>query len=196
MKELVKKVSIVLISILVILIISQTGSVQAASDNANLSNLGYTPEDFTGFKPDITTYNTTVPYNVRTIKVYATTQDGGATYEVTGNTSLEVGENVITVKVTASDNVTTKTYTMNVTRQENEMHIGISDEEAAAQKEAEKQKVEEEKKKAEQNDSSNITRYSEPHAQTGWIIIGVVLLIMTIILLAMIILGEKNKSKH
>ncbi|MBR3254770.1 MAG: cadherin-like beta sandwich domain-containing protein [Clostridia bacterium] len=192
MKELVKKVSIILISLLAVFIISQTSSVHAASDNANLSNLGYTPEDFTGFKPDITTYNTTVPYNVRTIKVYAKTQDSGATYDVTGNTSLEVGKNVITVKVTAADKVTTKTYTMNVTRQENEMHIGISDEEAAIKKEEEKQKQETEKQAA----TSSLNRYSEPHSETGWIIIGVVLFIMTIILIAMIILGEKNKQRR
>lgn len=201
MKKILVKLLLIIVSI--ILICCLTNTVQAASDNANLANLGYTPEDFTGFKPDITEYNTTVPYNVRSIKVYAKTQDSGATYEVTGNTNLEVGKNVIKVTVTASNKTTKKVYTMNVTREENEMHIGLSDEEAAAKKEEEKKKAEEEAKKAqeakereERKAAASITRYSEPHTETGWIIIGVVLFIMTTIFVIMIVKGRKNKQKR
>lgn len=193
MKKIIVKILLILISI--ILICCNFSSVQAASDNANLANLGYTPEDFTGFKPDILEYNTSVPYNVRKIQVYAKTQDSGATYTVTGNTNLEVGKNVITVKVTAADKVTTKTYTMNVTREESEMHIGISDEELAAKKEAEKKQAEAEKKRAEEKAAREARVYSEPHTETGWIIMGVVLFIMTAIFIAMIVVGRKNKRR-
>ncbi|MBR0351157.1 MAG: cadherin-like beta sandwich domain-containing protein [Clostridia bacterium] len=198
MKRLIFKLLIIIVSI--ILIYCFTNPVQAASDNANLSNLGYTPEDFKGFKPDITEYNTTVPYSIRKIQVYAKTQDSGATYEVSGNTNLEVGKNVITVTVTASNKTTKKIYTMNVTREENEMHIGLSDEEAAARKETEKKKAEEEAQKAKQKEERkaafSMTRYSEPHTETGWIIVGVVLFIMTTIFVIMVVKGKKNKQKR
>ena len=193
MKRIIPKLVLIIISI--IIICCNFITVQAASDNANLAVLGYQPEDFTGFKADITEYNTSVPYNIRSIQVYAKTQDSGATYDVSGNTNLEVGKNVITVKVTAADKVTTKTYTMNVTREENEMHIGVSDEEVAAKKEAEKKKAEEEKRKAEAKAEREARVYSEPHTETGWIIMGVILFIMTTIFVIMIVMGRKNKRR-
>ena len=42
------------------------------SSNANLSNLGIRPNDFSGFKPGTTTYNVTVPEDVESVEVYAT----------------------------------------------------------------------------------------------------------------------------
>ena len=50
------------------------------------------------------------------MEVYATAQDSGATISGTGNQTLEYGENALSVVVTAEDG-TTKTYTINVTRE-------------------------------------------------------------------------------
>ena len=86
------------------------------SSNANLSNLGIRPNDFSGFTPGTTTYNVTVPEDVESVEVYATAQDSGATISGTGNKTLEYGENALSVVVTAEDG-TTKTYTINVTRE-------------------------------------------------------------------------------
>lgn len=86
------------------------------SSNANLSNLGIRPNDFSGFTPGTTTYNVTVPEDVGSVEVYATAQDSGATISGTGNKTLEYGENALSVVVTAEDG-TTKTYTINVTRE-------------------------------------------------------------------------------
>ena len=86
------------------------------SSNANLSNLGIRPNDFSGFKPGTTTYNVTVPEDVESVEVYATAQDSGATISGTGNKTLEFGENALSVVVTAEDG-TNKTYTINVTRE-------------------------------------------------------------------------------
>ena len=55
------------------------------SSNANLSNLGIRPNDFSGFTPGTTTYNVTVPEDVESVEVYAAAQDSGATISGTGN---------------------------------------------------------------------------------------------------------------
>ncbi len=86
------------------------------SSNANLSNLGIRPNDFSGFTPNTTTYKVTVPEEVESVEVYATAAHSKATIAGTGNKALEYGENALNVVVTAEDG-TTKTYTINVTRE-------------------------------------------------------------------------------
>ena len=95
---------------------NQTQTKINTSSNANLSNLGIYTYDFTGFKPGIISYNTTVPNSVTSVQVYAVTQDG-ATYDVSGNTNLNVGENKVTITVTSADKTTTKNYYIYVERQ-------------------------------------------------------------------------------
>ena len=93
-----------------------TTTTSQESSNANLSNLGIRPNDFSGFRPGTTTYNVTVPEDVESVEVYATAQDSGATVSGTGSRALQNGANVLNVTVTAEDG-TTKTYTINVTRE-------------------------------------------------------------------------------
>ena len=100
---------------------------QKKSSNANLSNLGIKPNDFTGFKSWITSYNTTVPENVESVEVYATVSDSKSKVTGTGTKSLKKGDNALSVTVTAEDG-TTKTYTINVTRKEEEDKNNIKDE--------------------------------------------------------------------
>ena len=89
------------------------------SNNANLANLGITPNDFKGFKPNTLAYNVTVSNNIDSVKVYATTQDSKAKIiSGTGTKKLEVGENELRVVVEAEDGTTSKTYTINVRREE------------------------------------------------------------------------------
>ena len=89
------------------------------SNNANLSNLGIKPNDFKGFKASTTSYDVTVPNDTEKVTVYATAQDKKATVKG-GNVTqkLKVGKNALNVVVTAEDGKTTKTYTINVTREE------------------------------------------------------------------------------
>lgn len=94
-----------------------TTSTTKKSNNANLSNLGIKPYDFSGFKSGTTTYNVTVPNDTTSVEVYATAQSSSAKVNGTGKKSLELGANKIDVVVTAEDG-TTKTYTINITRQE------------------------------------------------------------------------------
>lgn len=88
------------------------------SSNANLANLGMTPNDFKGFRPGILDYNVTVPNDVEKVNVYAKVQDAKAQIvSGTGEQNLNIGNNSLQVVVTA-ENGATQTYTINVTREE------------------------------------------------------------------------------
>ena len=90
------------------------------SSNANLKNLGIKPHDFSGFKSSITTYSATVPNDTEKITIYATASDSKAKITGTGSKTLKEGKNTFSVKVTAEDKKTTKTYTLNITRNSKE----------------------------------------------------------------------------
>ena len=97
---------------------ASTSTTNKKSSNANLSNLGIKPNDFSGFKPTITTYNVTVSEDVEEIEVYANPQDSKATVSGTGKKQLESGKNTVSVVVTAEDG-TSKTYTININKSGN-----------------------------------------------------------------------------
>ena len=85
------------------------------SSNANLSNLGINPNDFSGFLASKTSYSVTVPNNVKLVEVYATAKDSSANISGIGSMELKEGQNTANVVVTAEDG-TTKTYTITITR--------------------------------------------------------------------------------
>lgn len=108
-----------------------TEKTKAKSTNAYLSTLGVrlsesdakalgvnvNAYDFSGFKKATLTYNVTVPYDVNSLKVSCKAADSGASIKISGNSDFEVGSNnKITIKVTAEDGKTTKTYTIKVTK--------------------------------------------------------------------------------
>lgn len=93
-----------------------TGNVATDTTSADLSNLGIKPNDFSGFLPNKTSYDVTVPENVQTIEVYATAKNSSAKISGTGTQELAIGENKIEVVVSANDG-TTKTYTINIKRE-------------------------------------------------------------------------------
>lgn len=98
---------------------SNSTTTTTKSNNAYLSTLGVTPKeyDFSGFSKTKTSYSVTVPSDVNSLKVSYKTADSKATVKVSGNTGFDVGSNnKITVKVTAEDGKTTKTYTIKVTK--------------------------------------------------------------------------------
>ena len=93
-----------------------TGNATTDTKSADLSNLGIKPNDFSGFSPNKTSYDVTVPENVQTIEVYATAKNSSAKISGTGTQELAIGENKIEVLVSANDG-TTKTYTINIKRE-------------------------------------------------------------------------------
>ena len=85
------------------------------SSNADLSNLGIRPNDFSGFTPERTSYNVSVPYEVESVEVYAVKDDDEQTVEGTGTKSLSEGSNVCEITVTAEDGAQ-KTYRITIVR--------------------------------------------------------------------------------
>ena len=96
---------------------SSTGNYVVTASNAYLSNLGITPNDFSGYRYATMTYDVTVPEDVDEVEVYATPMNANAEVTGTGTKTLEAGKNTFEVTVTSEDGTKTNTYTINVTRQ-------------------------------------------------------------------------------
>ena len=96
---------------------STSTTTSGKSSVATLKNLGIKPNDFSGFSANKTSYSVTVPNDVDEVTVYATKRESAQTVTGTGKISLKEGENNASVKVTAEDGTTTKTYTIKITRQ-------------------------------------------------------------------------------
>ncbi|WP_411345859.1 cadherin-like beta sandwich domain-containing protein [Paenibacillus sp. WLX1005] len=98
----------------------------APSTDATLNNLAVNQGSLTPtFASGTTSYNVSVAYNVTSISITPTVNQGNATVTVNGSTTtsgsahavnISVGSNSIPVVVTAQDGSTTKTYTITVTR--------------------------------------------------------------------------------
>lgn len=93
----------------------------ALSGNANLSALTVSSGTLSPkFSASKTSYSVNVPNSVTRFTVYATAADSGANVNVPATTNLKIGKNTINVLVTAP-NGTQKTYTITVTRSEEEV---------------------------------------------------------------------------
>ena len=100
---------------------------RAGNSNADLSDLTATAGPLSpAFDPNTLSYTVNTPFSTTSTTVTPTASDAGATITVNGNPvisgnpsgsiSLNVGNNIITVVVTAADTTTMKTYTINVIR--------------------------------------------------------------------------------
>lgn len=103
--------------------IAVTRAAAGASSDASLLGLGLIDTNSTSvalspsFDPATTSYTATVASTSKTVSVLGTASDSGATVvSGTGDAALAVGPNAIKVVVLAADGVTTKTYTVTVTR--------------------------------------------------------------------------------
>ena len=74
------------------------------------------------FDKEKTEYKVTVVYNIEKIEVTTKTEDGKAKFEITGNEELKVGENTITIKVTAEDG-SEREYKIEVIRKEQNANL-------------------------------------------------------------------------
>ena len=102
-------------------------SLTIVSTNANLSGLSMSNGAISpAFSSTITSYTSAVSYLVSSLTLTPITQDDSAVVSVNGNVvgpggtsnaiPLQVGLNTITILVTAQDNITTKSYTLSVSR--------------------------------------------------------------------------------
>ena len=94
------------------------------STDATLSGLSLTDVNFGTFASGTTSYTADVANSVTQTTITPTLNDSNASYviklggvtDADGAIALAVGRNVITVEVTAEDDITTRTYTVTVTR--------------------------------------------------------------------------------
>lgn len=75
------------------------------------------------FKPSVTSYKVTVPHKVKKVKVLVKAPKG-ATYKITGDKNLQVGNNVVLVKVTDEKGFN-KYYQIDVTRKRGFNFFGL-----------------------------------------------------------------------
>ena len=107
-------------------IIEASTSVRTLSSDATLSALVLSDVDIGTFDPATTSYTAEVDNDVLETTVTPTSNHSGASYvirldgveDADGAITLEVGDNVITVQVTAEDGETTLTYTVTIAREE------------------------------------------------------------------------------
>ena len=114
---------------------SSTGNYVVTESNAYLSNLGITPNDFSGFRYATMTYDVTVPENVEEVEVYATPMNANAEVTGTGTKTLEAGKNTFEVTVTSADGTRTNTYTINVTKEGEASSTNTTDSQTAVEEE-------------------------------------------------------------
>ena len=99
---------------------------EPSSTDATLKALTLSGIDFGSFDSTTTSYTASVANSVSHTTVAPTLNDSDASYvikiggvtDADGTISLTVGVNIITIKVTAEDTTTTRTYTIAVTRAE------------------------------------------------------------------------------
>ncbi|WP_042169601.1 cadherin-like beta sandwich domain-containing protein [Paenibacillus gorillae] len=85
------------------------------SSDASLSDLRINGAPIAGFSGSTLNYSIVVPNSSTAVTITATPNHPDAVYTVIGGTALNLGDNTVTVKVTASDG-TTRTYTLTINR--------------------------------------------------------------------------------
>ncbi|MDE6284923.1 MAG: cadherin-like beta sandwich domain-containing protein, partial [Bacilli bacterium] len=100
-----------------------------SSDNTlkGLGVSGYTMSP--AFNKNTTSYSVTVPHDATEVSIDAEKNDSAAKVEISGNTNLKDGENIVTVKVTA-ENGEVKTYTIKVNRESVQAPVVTLDDDA------------------------------------------------------------------
>ena len=90
----------------------------AKSADKALKTLEIVPEGLDPqFNSETTNYTLIVGSEIETLQINAVPNDEKATVEITGNESLQIGDNMVKINVTAEDG-TTRTYNIDVKRQE------------------------------------------------------------------------------
>ncbi len=96
--------------------INKKNNIDVLSTDALLKSLGlggYAPTPL--FKPDIFKYTVTVPYEVTSLNIDAVANYSGSLVTISGNSNFKVGNNLVTIKVTAESG-DTNTYLIAVNR--------------------------------------------------------------------------------
>lgn len=167
--------------------INVTKTSNQKSSDANLEILAVEYfEIIPEFDKNIINYSTEITNEVDKINILAISSDESAKVQIIGNENLKVGDNQITIDVTARDGITNKKYYLNVHK--------ISKEEEILKKEEQQNVIKEanallEQMNNENNKIENIENYAENNyiSVIDWIIALIGSLVAIIILVVVII---------
>ena len=172
--------------------INVTKTENEKSANADLETLAVEYFDLTPeFDKNITNYSSEVSNEVNKLNILAISSDESAKVQITGNENLKVGDNQITISVTARNGITNKKYYINVHKRSEEEEIQEKEEQQNIIKEAnvvleqmnnENNKIENSEAVTESNDINIVDR-----------IIAIIGSLATIIMLGVVIIQIKKK---
>lgn len=109
-------------------------AVENASSDASLASLQVSPGTLTpAFSSDTDAYSVNVGTDVERLTVNVGLSDPNATYTVTGNEDLQMGENTVVCRVTAQDGQTVRDYTITVVKDENGASAGSAGTDSTAE---------------------------------------------------------------
>ncbi len=159
-------------------------------ENTNLETLAienvllYPP-----FNNDITQYNAEVSNEVTDLNILAIPEDERGKAEVLGGQDIKEGNNIINIKVTAPNGITTREYQVNVYKRnvEEEEKYKVEQEE---QKEKLEQAYEIEKTSTTSND--NVSKQVEKKSTSRYWIIGIIFFIVILSIIIGIIYYKKK----
>lgn len=172
--------------------INVTKTENEKSANADLETLAVEYfELIPEFDKTITNYSSEVSNEVNKLNILAISSDESAKVQITGNENLKVGDNQITISVTARNGITNKKYYINVHKRSEEEEIQEKEEQQNIIKEAnvvleqmnnENNKIENSEAVTESNDINIVDR-----------IIAIIGSLATIIMLGVVIIQIKKK---
>ncbi len=119
MKILKKILSVILCACLLSIQLVISNTAYAENDSANLSDLAIDGVTVNEFSPTTFEYNINVEFTTNEINVSATSEDPAAAISGDiGSLPVSTGLNSFIITVTAGDNISTKDYTLNITKAE------------------------------------------------------------------------------
>lgn len=154
--------------------------------NSNLENLAVREGMlYPSFDANITHYDIEVANTVSKLEILAIPQSINAKVTIKGNDELKVGDNTITVNVTAEDGITNKKYVMTVHRRNEQEDIEAKEEQdnQAEQIASILENVTEEEEEVTESEKSDLK------------IVGIVVSIIIVICVVLIIIFYKKKMK-
>lgn len=106
--------------------------------NSNLENLAIREGTLEPpFQPNITQYYVDIPNNVSKLDILAISESINASVSVEGNDKLAIGDNTITVNVTAEDEITKKKYVITAYRRSEQEDVQKEEERKEQQEQLE-----------------------------------------------------------
>lgn len=141
------------------------------------------------FSVDETKYETEIPNDQDSINILAISQNEKAKVKITGKDDLKVGNNLVTIVVTAPNGFTKKKYQINVKRRNVQEETEFKEEERTQEKKA---KQSYDTQRLSTNYQKQNTPKNRTEGNTKYVIIGVVIASIAILVLILLIFKFKE----